>query len=256
VGNVNQTEKEKSEKTKLSAPIIGLIGAIIGAVLTLLGVFLIVFVKPNVEQKAILTAEAIRTISANQTSTVVYQKILNAELTSVPSEIKGDISIKSIPVSVTDYEGIESGSLGIAWLSFVNNELNESQFDFTYLIPEEEYGYVGLMFRFLEPQDLSDYDYIEIDVEFYDDAIINFYILDLYEEKRLVKIGKNITPVGNNINSTSIEGTQLIKIPLHENFNGIRFDVVSQLEFVVDTYLSNGYSGCLIKDIRFIKSSK
>ena len=229
----------------------GIFGAILGAVATFSATLLTVYVKPTQDQKAILTAEAVR-ITANETRTVLSGESL-IDPTLTPIDENTGISIKSMPIAVSDYEGVESNGLGVAWFSSIINKYGTEQYEFIYSIPKEDYGYAGLMFKFDVPKDMSEFNFVEIDVEFYENALINFYIIDDNENKNLVEIGQNLSTIGKDIEVSKLNGRQLIKIPLHSYFNEIQFDYVSQLEFFVDTSLTNGDSGLLINDIRFIE---
>ncbi len=161
-------------------------------------------------------------------------------------------SIEEMPLSIYIYQGRDTvGDYGSAWINYLVREDGETVTEFKYSLPEQEQGYAGLIYRFSEPQDITEYKYIEIKASFNDGAVCDFWLIDDYENKKEVHIGDGITPDGD-ISISVNDRVQTITIPLKTNFEPVVLRDVIQVEFAVGTYLSRGQNRFVIESIRFI----
>ena len=73
----------------------------------------------------------------------------------------------------------------------------------------------------MDRQDLTGYDFIEVNVEFFDDiSSCDLYIEDISEKGNWIRIGKTIT-LGAGITIQASDDEQKIRIPLDTYYNTV-----------------------------------
>lgn len=171
----------------------------------------------------------------------------------VASQTDGIKSIEEMPVRVFAYQGRDKeDKLGAAWVADIKE--NGMLFrEFVYSLPEESYGYVGLVYKFTEPQNLTEYNYIEISANFGPGAVCNLWLVDVDGNKKEILIGDGITPM-DNFSVQMSDGIQVITIPLESTFSPVNLRIVSELDFAVDTFLSRGRNNFVIHSIEFLSN--
>ena len=82
-----------------------------------------------------------------------------------PPESNQTIQIEQLPVSIFGYAGSDESIGGWIWLNMIYKDSKPKYF-LTYSVPSDQEGYAGVAFRFTENQNLSEYQRIEFTIEF------------------------------------------------------------------------------------------
>jgi hypothetical protein len=103
-------------------------------------------------------------------------------------------------------------------------------------------GYAGLAFRFLDSQDWTPYEFVEVTISFEDkEASCDFGVRDITGEVGYVRLGGS--DPSSDIALTISGKQQTAKIPLATNFKSVNQKVVYELIFNTDSY-SHGDATC------------
>ena len=100
---------------------------------------------------------------------------------------------------------------------------------------------------------MSEYRFIEITIDFKDDqTLCKLWIKDIAGRGNYVLIGGAVPPSGSVIVST--EGrAQTIRIPLEISFDSANLKAVRELNFAVDSEISQGGHSFTVSRITFVK---
>jgi hypothetical protein len=163
-------------------------------------------------------------------------------------------SIEEIPVKVFAYGGVnESQGQGSGTLTLVRNGITGTEYSLEYFLPDEGDGYAGLAFRFLDPQDWTPYEFVEVTVSFEDpEASCDFGIRDIADKIGYVRLGGGNPTSG--IDLTISGNQQTAKIPLATSFEAVNRKVVHELIFNADSYFIRGRHILKIISIKLLKA--
>ena len=164
--------------------------------------------------------------------------------------------INTVPVQIFPYVGgAESQVQGYGVMSANYDEEGEISYTLNYSLPPAEDGFTwaGITMKFGEPISVAPYTYIEIAIQYSDvDARCEVKFVDKSENTayfRLTDISRPNTGV-----IVKMDGDrQVIKIPLHENFDNINLEQVKEVGFDVSSNLGTGKHYFVVSRIKFLK---
>ena len=168
------------------------------------------------------------------------------------------ISIESMPMKVIYYySGVgdpKNGNTG-GGLSVVYNENSHADYRLNYALPDEGEGYVGLAFLFSKTQDLADYKFVEVKINFEDEnTYCLLFIKDntkTLEDSVPLKLGIPLQPdIGVSISGRE----QTLKIPLNTNFQHVNPKNVTEVDVDCDANITRGNRTFTVTGIKFLKS--
>jgi hypothetical protein len=165
------------------------------------------------------------------------------------------IPIESLPIWVVPYGGVSDPGIGqgSSSLLLIMEEPSQISYFLDYSLPDTGDGHAGLVFRFHTPQDLTDYEAIEVTISFSDErARCEIFFKDIADQVQGVRLGDPIPP--NRDVRVSIAGQkQTVHIPLKANFGLVNFNVVKEIGFHVHTGFSRGTHAITISEIVFLR---
>ena len=159
--------------------------------------------------------------------------------------------IEKAPVSAGLYEGVKDPATGggagyLEVTSALSDEQIATSYKLYYSIPKDGEAYAGISMWFSEPQDLSEYQFIELTISFGDDqARCRLFIKDSFEGYGVVTLGD-----GDIVSANKSE--QTIKIPL-KSFASLSRKFVKKLDFDVNSSFVRGENSFTVSKIRFLK---
>jgi len=159
--------------------------------------------------------------------------------------------IERAPVSAGLYEGVKDPQIGkgTGSLEVTSATLDDqiaTSYKLYYSIPKDGDAYAGISLWFSEPQDLTEYKYIELTISFGDNqARCRLFIKDSFTGYGFVMLGD-----GNIVSAKQDE--QTIKIPL-KSFSSISRKLVKDLDFDVNGDFVRGDNSFTVSNIRFLK---
>lgn len=165
------------------------------------------------------------------------------------------IPIESIPLNSVPYGGASdlSGGQGLSSLSLIVDNPSQIGYRLDYSLPDTGDGYAGLAFTFLTPQDLSDYEAIEVTIRYGDEqARGEIFFKDITNQVNGVRLGDTIPP-STDVSVTTEGQKQTIHIPLKTNFGAVNLDVVKEIGFHAHTDFSRGQHAFTVSEIVFLK---
>ncbi len=184
---------------------------------------------------------------------------INLQGNSLPiAEIENDdiLSIESLPSYVIAYGGednLDDTSEGTAILTIIYGEDMGTGYIVDYYLPDASDGYAGLAYKFLEPQDFSDYKFVEIKIDFGDErAGCDFYMKDISNKSDSVRLSNTIQS-NTEMNVDIFGTTQLVTIPLSSSFDNINLSVIHDIGCNTYTSISTGNHTFIISGIKFLK---
>jgi hypothetical protein len=225
--------------------IIGIVGLILIAVLVL-----VLVLGPRVQTSGQTPGPQLA--ETHPASTSLGESVPTAKVT--PALERKEFSIEGIPFKVFAYEGInETEGQGSGTLTLVRNGLAGTEYTLDYFLPDEGDGYAGLAFRFLDPQDWTPYEFIEVTLSFEDsEASCDFGIRDIADNIGYVRLGGSNPTNGIDL---AISGKQqTAKIPLATSFEAVNRRVVHELIFNADSYFVRGHHMIKIISIKLLKA--
>jgi len=164
-------------------------------------------------------------------------------------------SLQSKGLSVSAYSGENDINAGksTADLSAVIDENNVVEYWFDYELPSDgNAGYVALEYKFLQPQDLYAYDFIEFTIDFIEpDRQVIFYFENPNENGQGdgMLISKNFDL--ENATVTRVEKEKYsFRIPLSA-FKNTNRDNVNEFGFYLHTDFATGKSEVMVSKISF-----
>jgi hypothetical protein len=165
------------------------------------------------------------------------------------------VPVESIPLWAVPYGGASdpSGGQGSSSLSLIVENSAQMGYRLDYSLPDTGEGHAGLALKFLTPQDLSNYEAIEVTISYGDEqSRCEIFFKDIADQVKGVRLGDTIPP--NTDISVSIEGQkQTIHIPLRTNFGLVNLDVVQEIGFHAHTSFSRGRHTFTVSEIVLLK---
>jgi hypothetical protein len=163
-------------------------------------------------------------------------------------------SVEEVPFKVFAYGGVnEPQGQGSGTLTLIRNGITGTEYSLEYFLPDEGDGYAGLAFRFLDPQDWTPYESVEVTVSFEDpEASCDFGIRDIADKIGYVRLGGG-NPA-SDIDLTISGKQQTAKIPLAASFETVNRKVVHELIFNADSYFIRGRHILKIISIKLLKA--
>jgi hypothetical protein len=164
-----------------------------------------------------------------------------------PTPNPSSLAIEKIPYSVSTYEGEQDTDklccAGRAEWEYSNSVTFSPEYLLYYTLSDDisKYSYAGIAFVFVQSQNLSDYQNVELTVNF--GTTINQVELNIED---IAQIKQPYTIVGNTNTETKFV------VPLI-NFNKVDFKAIRAISFQVDSNFLSGSDKFVVKDIRFTK---
>jgi|WetSurMetagenome_2_1015567.scaffolds.fasta_scaffold42929_3 hypothetical protein len=242
----NITTIDASSKESTGMNVMGVI-VVVGLILIVILALALVFGLRAQDSRQALNPQLAETASAALV-------VSTPPLTVTPTIERNVFSIEEIPFKVFAYGGVnETNGQGSGTLILVRNGITGTEYYLDYFLPDEGDGYAGLAFRFLDPQDWTPYEFVEITVSFEDpEASCDFGIRDIADKIGYVRLG------GSNPTSDidlAISGKQqTAKIPLATSFETVNRKVVHELIFNADSYFVRGHHILKIISIKLLKA--
>jgi len=204
--STNDTQKEKRAA---SSNIVPILVAIIGALATIIVTLLTIFKEP------------------------ILDRFNSPDLKA--------LAIEEIPQNIFVFAGNNSPDGGWGAFSLVYDDKHILNYRMEYSLPEDKYGYAGMVFQFPEGHNLSAYKAVEftIALKVPTDAI-DLFIKDISNNNNKIHIAGN----GQNEMVLSYEFT---------NFPEINFNAVKEVGVIASTDFSKGDHQVRIKSVRFVK---
>lgn len=148
--------------------------------------------------------------------------------------------VESVPFQIVTYSGIHEKDGPDTWniqlaradLSILNDINGNVDYKFSSYIADEIDAYAGIAFKFPKPQDLSQYEAVEIRMIFEDlSTRCNFKLVDTDNTPAYIsQIGSNIlSGEGTTVNINGNEHN--IKIPLRTNFKSLNLYAIKEIAF-------------------------
>jgi hypothetical protein len=123
-----------------------------------------------------------------------------------------------------------------------------------YLFPDGSDMRSSLVFKFSEPQDLSKYKYVKIEMSFEDEQTnCVLSITDIGNNTKNFNVGPTISPDNNSIDVSVNRGVYAFKIPLDDGMNPVNRRVIQQITWNVSTEFSKGAHSFIVLDVTFYK---
>jgi hypothetical protein len=169
---------------------------------------------------------------------------------AAPTAGGSELAIESLPVSVFDYDGLGDAEVQAGWGKFTAAfSGGKASYLFDYDLPTDgRAGYAGLDFRFQQTQDLSQYEFIKIVLDYPDDgAQCELFLKDVAWKAVFFLLGKTTPPGG----SLTIKGTEYsYEIPL-STFKDADLKAIYEVGFSVDADITRGAHRITVKQITF-----
>ena len=167
--------------------------------------------------------------------------------TQSPGEI---LTIESIsgphPYGGEDDEAFRAGSADL-----ITGPGPNPEYTLRYSLPQEGEGYAGLAFPFIPPQNLTDYEYIEVTIIFGDpEARCELVLEDKDKTAHYIRLD-NI-PTGTGITVNTYENRHTVLIPLSTNLGSVNREFLSQVGFNANAQFTRGEHFFIVSNIRFI----
>jgi hypothetical protein len=124
-------------------------------------------------------------------------------------------------------------------LRVIHNVDGSTSYKLEYGLPRAGFGYAGFQFAFDNPRNISNYKYIEVDIEFDDNTS-----------------GCSLKVVDNEdkFSQTRILGpNRIFRIPLIKVAGGVNTDSIKSIEFVAITDFSRGDHYFIVHDAKLVK---
>jgi hypothetical protein len=151
------------------------------------------------------------------------------------------IAIETMPQNVFVYAGNNSPDGGWGAFSLIYDEKQLPNYKMEYFLPDDKYGYAGLVFKFVDGENLSAYQAIELTVVFGAGSDeIDLFIKD----------------ISYNSSSIRITGSGTDEMVLRydlKNFHDINFNAVKEVGVFADNNFIKGSHQVLVKNVRFVK---
>lgn len=236
-------EQKQQESTNLKPIIVNGLFLVIGALLGFFGTQANANAQVAAAQeaaKAQITSAAINVYGPIFTTQTAEAKLTPALTIAAPN--KGDtLAIEDIPQNVFVFAGNNSPDGGSGLFSLVYDDKQAANYQMSYSLPEDKYGYAGMVFQFPKGYNLSAYKAIEFTIVFKDPGDqIDLFFKD----------------IGNNNNSIRIASNTRDEMDLSYkfiNFPNINFNAVKEIGVFASTEFMKGIREVRIKNVRFVK---
>jgi hypothetical protein len=164
--------------------------------------------------------------------------------------------INTIPVKIFPYAGGNDAQVqGHGVMSVNYDEKGEISYTLDYSLPATEQGFTwaGIAVQFTQPTSLAQYTYIELAIKYSDvNQQCEVKFGDKSENTAYFRLGDISRP--NTGVALKVDGDrQVIKIPLHGNFDSINLEQVKEVAFVVSSNFSTGTHYFIVSRIKFLK---
>jgi len=166
------------------------------------------------------------------------EKLVN---TPAPTQDPASLAIEQIPQQIFAYAGNNNpdGGWSSFWLYYENEGVPVYKFE--YSLPDDDNGYAGLAFKFLEGANLSAYRAVECTIIFSQQSdVVDLYFKDIAGGFNTVRVANN----GANEISLRYE---------FANFPSVNFNAVNEFGLVVNTDFTTGSHHALVRDVQFVK---
>jgi hypothetical protein len=165
---------------------------------------------------------------------------------------KGKFAPEQVAAKVSLYQGVDDPSIGegTGWFE-VSSKLGEGTFDTSYTlaydIPPGSKGYTGIVIWFTNPQDFTEYKYVELKIKFRDpNGRCRFILKDSFKIYDDVVLGD-----GKVITATTDEQPVILEISKY--FSNIALNSVKEIDLDANGYFFDGSNSFTVSHIRLVK---
>ena len=165
---------------------------------------------------------------------------------------KGSFAPEQASAKVFRYQGVDDPTVGegTGWFEVsttLSNRTLETSYTLDYDIPLGSKGYAGIALWFANPQDFTDYDYVELRIKFADEnGRCRFILKDSFGGYGDVVLGD-----GKVITASSDE--QVVRIEIAKYFSHIALNSAREIDLDANGYFFDGVNTFTISRIRLIK---
>lgn len=195
---------------------------------------------------------ATQTAEAKSTPVAVLTVTQSVKVT--PTVENKILSIEGVPFKVFAYSGDNDPNVGkgSGSLTVVRSGISSTEYYLDYFLPNEGDAYAGLALRFLDSQDWTAYEFVEVTISFEDEqASCDFGVRDIAGKIDYVRFGGS-SP-SSDIALTISGKQQIAKIPLAINFKSVNRKVVYELIFNTDSYFTRGHHTFKVSAVKLLK---
>jgi len=169
------------------------------------------------------------------------------------------LQLNSMPFTARTWASSEQpDEIGWTYFSFINGIGDAEAYRLDYSLPltTTKPSWVGIVFSFSEPQDLTDYEFVEINIDFENQEVrCSLDIRDISKQQSGVALGLT-AQYAQDIEVRTMGTAQTIVIPLDSYYGSINRKVVLDMGFSVGAESSPGSHYFTINGVRFLKSTQ
>lgn len=196
------------------------------------------------------------TIIQTATQQIVVEATTTSEVVVAEKPTIAISPIESISSSVFVYEGIEEEGLAGSANILPPDGARAPAYTLDYHLPENNQdAYVRLAFSFDQVQDLSDYGFVQMTIDFGGpDTSCEFYIKDTDDITQIMnQVSLSPASAGEGASVFHLgESKYTFTIPLQESFPGTNFSTVSEIGFSLETPSALGDKQITFSEIQFL----
>ncbi|MBN2116645.1 MAG: hypothetical protein JW730_08745 [Anaerolineales bacterium] len=230
--------------------ILGILGLIIGAIIG--GLFGYLNAKTGAQAQisaaqeaahAQMTSAAVNVYGPIFATQTAEAKITPAmpSVTSVTPDKGETLTMEAIPRDIYVFAGDDNPDGGRGKFSLICDDENIPNYRMEYFLPEDKYGYAGMVFRFPKGYNLSAYKTVRFTIMFKAPGDqVDLYVKDISRNDNSIRIVNN----GKDEMNLSYEFT---------NFPSINFNAVMEIGVFASTYFMKGSHDVWVKNIHFVK---
>ncbi len=175
-----------------------------------------------------------------------------AEAAASPNVDASERSIESFPLTLYDYDGVGDSAVKQGWakLSIAYSD-QRARYIFDYDLPSDgTFGYSGVDFRLGQTQDLTQYKFIRLVLEYFDDVTqCELFIKDISTRGDYVLLGQS-APAGGSLKTSGTVRTY--EVPLSA-FSDTDFTAIHEVGLSVDTDITQGKHTIVVRQITFLR---
>lgn len=242
---VEETMSQKNNRIPIIVwtAVIGALGVIVGAAFGYLGAKQNAETQVQIAQEnavAQMTNVAVSVYGPIFATQTAEAKMTPAHPQSAPGE-DSTLAVEYIPQKVFAYAGNNNPDGGWSALSVVYDDAHKLNYRFEYSLPEDKYGYAGMVFNFPKGYNLSEYKALTFTIIFKNPTDeIDLFIKDISQNSNTVRIKGN----GDERMELRYDFT---------NFSNVNFNAVLEIGLFAKTDFTRGGHEVWITDVRLTK---
>jgi hypothetical protein len=190
------------------------------------------------------------------TMTEVSEIVSTPEIISTEKPAITTLPVEMIPSSFLVFDGVQEQGFEVTANLLFHSINGVPSYTLDYNLPEDDKdGYVGMAISFDRDQNLSEYGFVQITIDFgLPDTSCDFYIKDISDSPQTmnrVSLGPVLT--GEGISMFNLGNNKYaFTISLKENFVDTDFSAVTEIGFSLETPSAKGDGIITFSDIKFI----